>query len=267
MQCCRWDRVQKSLLIMTAFLAMVSINMDGICQCHFSNINFVYFVQGLMDVVRGPTLLDLRDLMGTTVERISWIFPAFSVGSLAGSFAGALNHTPWQTYRLLFFISFFCVAGFLLDRFLGHRFLLLSVVLTLLGVATAAVPFALNLIVLCALAVMQGIASGALDTGTSIRPRLQTRKLATHCSRPYIRICICIIINGQNSPFMLLRSYFSVQCALPGHLERRGFRRRSLDARHPLQLQRGRLCRADRRNTLSQGQTQRDGFGIQWSVQ
>ena len=41
-----------------------------------------------MDSLRGPTLLDFRDFAHTTVAKISYIFPAFACGSIAGGFLG-----------------------------------------------------------------------------------------------------------------------------------------------------------------------------------
>ena len=41
-----------------------------------------------MDIVRGVTLLDMRDLLGVSIKQVSFIFPSFSVGSMIGSFLG-----------------------------------------------------------------------------------------------------------------------------------------------------------------------------------
>ena len=40
-----------------------------------------------MDALRGPTLLDLAELAQVDVSKVSYIFPAFSCGSIAGSLA------------------------------------------------------------------------------------------------------------------------------------------------------------------------------------
>ncbi len=49
-----------------------------------------------MDALRGPTLLDLAELAQVDVSKVSYIFPAFSCGSIAGSLAskkfGFLNY-------------------------------------------------------------------------------------------------------------------------------------------------------------------------------
>ena len=58
-----------------------------------------------MDCVRGPTLLDLRDLYGSTLKMVSYIILTFSIGSMIGSF----------------------LTGAILDKILKHRYLFMFI--------------------------------------------------------------------------------------------------------------------------------------------
>ena len=53
----------------------------------FSTQNF----QGVCGAVTGPTLLDLRDLLRTTISSISLLFIVRSMGAIAGSFSGKVD--------------------------------------------------------------------------------------------------------------------------------------------------------------------------------
>ena len=50
-------------------------------------LTFIY-IQGLCGSVLGPTLLDLRDLLGTTISSMSLLFIVRSIGAITGSFSG-----------------------------------------------------------------------------------------------------------------------------------------------------------------------------------
>ena len=72
---------------------------------HCLMLNFIFSpVCGLSIGVVGPTLLDLKDLVGATLGQISFILMMNSIGSLVGCF----------------------FTGFLLDRLLQHKFLILG---------------------------------------------------------------------------------------------------------------------------------------------
>ena len=79
---------------------------DGTCCLKTIDLNFFISppVCGLSIGVVGPTLLDLKDLVGATLGQISFILMMNSIGSLVGCF----------------------FTGFLLDRFLDHKFLILG---------------------------------------------------------------------------------------------------------------------------------------------
>ena len=51
---------------------------------------FIY-IQGLCGSVLGPTLLDLRDLLDTTISSMSLLFIVRSIGAITGSFSGNEN--------------------------------------------------------------------------------------------------------------------------------------------------------------------------------
>ncbi len=58
-----------------------------------------------MDALRGPTLLDLAELAQVDVSKVSYIFPAFSCGSIAGSLASKkfgllITHTHFPTFLI-----------------------------------------------------------------------------------------------------------------------------------------------------------------------
>ena len=59
----------------------------------------------------------------------------------------------------------FALVGLILDRLVHLRQLFLFSFLLAIAISTAATPFAPNLWVICALALVQGLGSGALDTG------------------------------------------------------------------------------------------------------
>ena len=44
--------------------------------------------QGLAESIKGPTLLDLKDLFSTSLTMITYLFIVRSIGSIAGAFSG-----------------------------------------------------------------------------------------------------------------------------------------------------------------------------------
>ena len=52
------------------------------------NIYIYIYIQGLCGSVLGPTLLDLRDLLDTTISSMSLLFIVRSIGAITGSFSG-----------------------------------------------------------------------------------------------------------------------------------------------------------------------------------
>lgn len=91
-----WPALWRTLLLWLSFLAI-----------------------GLSDSIRGPTLLDLRDLVATDTASISSTFALRSLGGLLGSLA----------------------TGLLLDRLTrAARYLALAAAFLLAGLTTAALP-------------------------------------------------------------------------------------------------------------------------------
>jgi FHS family Na+ dependent glucose MFS transporter 1 len=105
-----------------------------------------YLALGVCDAIRGPTLLDLRDLLGASIADISIIFIFGSVGSLLGCL----------------------LTGVLLDRLSEWRSLYIGLTVAVMGVTNAALPYSPNLPALYALCFLSGLGSGALDTAGSV---------------------------------------------------------------------------------------------------
>lgn len=122
-------------------------------------LSAAFLALGLCLAVPGPTLLDLKERVGTTIERISYIFTARSLGYLFGSILG----------------------GFLFDHF--DQQLQLSYTLLLTSIATIAVPWCTSLIVLAVMISFQGIAMGVLDTGGNVF----CIRIWSHQSGPYLQ--------------------------------------------------------------------------------
>jgi len=118
-----WPLLVRTVLLLNAFLAL-----------------------GINDAIGGPTLLDLRDLVGATIAKISFIFVLSSIGSLIGCF----------------------LTGALMDRIPNARYLFLASTLLLLGLANGALPYSPSLLVMYAASFVRGLASGSLDTGGNV---------------------------------------------------------------------------------------------------
>lgn len=96
------NRIKKTLLINISFVALVGIvieqrkktitnnkNKRILMLIHNITICNIYiYIQGLCGSVLGPTLLDLRDLLDTTISSMSLLFIVRSIGAITGSFSG-----------------------------------------------------------------------------------------------------------------------------------------------------------------------------------
>ena len=77
---------------------------------------FSFFSIGISDSVRGPTLLDLRDLISVETSEISTTFALRSLGGLLGSMATGLlldrlsRASRYLTLALCFSVAGFCTA-------------------------------------------------------------------------------------------------------------------------------------------------------------
>ena len=105
-----------------------------------------YFAYGIVEVVRGPTLLDLKDLLGVTVGEISFVFIFTSIGSVTGCFS----------------------VGLIMDKIMWLRYPVLACMLVMMGVCACMFPYCTSLPVLFTAAFFGGLGGGALDTGSQV---------------------------------------------------------------------------------------------------
>ena len=105
-----------------------------------------FFIFGICDCVRGPTILDLKDILDVKISEISLIFTFFSMGSLAGCILSSL----------------------ILDKLRKYRFLVLGGSLLLMGSSTAALPYSYNIPVIYFLSLVSGFSSGLKMTGGNV---------------------------------------------------------------------------------------------------
>ena len=118
-----WHLLLRTILLLSAFLAL-----------------------GINDALRGPTLLDLRDLVNAKISEISFIFMISSIGSLIGCF----------------------VLGAILDKLVLYRYLILAISLVIMGASNAVLPYCPSLITMYICEFVRGFGSGCLDTGGNV---------------------------------------------------------------------------------------------------
>ncbi|XP_013392873.1 sodium-dependent glucose transporter 1A-like [Lingula anatina] len=102
-----------------------------------------FLALGTCIAIPGPTLIDLREQVQTSVESITYAISGRSAGSMVGSILG----------------------GFLYDHMNHHLFL--SVIMILTCVVTVLIPFTKHLSWLAVCLALQGVTTGCLDTGGS----------------------------------------------------------------------------------------------------
>ena len=117
-----WMRVTLTLLMFSAFLTS----------------------SGMLDGLRGPTMIDLAKYFGTEIKSISNIV---TLGGSAGSITGAT------------------FAGFFLDRFERHTTVFLSLAAVGAGLSTALYTATKNLYVFGAAVISFGFCAGSITTG------------------------------------------------------------------------------------------------------
>merc|ERR1711936_215829 len=118
-----WPLLVRTVLLLNAFLAL-----------------------GINDAMGGPTLLDLRDLVGATIAQVSFTFAICSIGSLIGCF----------------------LTGAVMDRIPSDRYLFLASTLLLLGLANGSLPYSPSLLLRYVASFFKGMASGSMDTGGNV---------------------------------------------------------------------------------------------------
>ncbi len=117
----------------------------------------VYWILGAIVASLGPSLLALSENVGVTVGAISILFTARSFGYLAGSL----------------------LAGYLFDRFHGHR--VLTMMLLSAALALASVPNMQIMALLSLVFFVLGVMQGGLDVGSNtLLVRAQPPKLAAY---------------------------------------------------------------------------------------
>ena len=114
-------------LWVTVSLAMEASSYPWPALCRTFLLWFSFFSIGISDSVRGPTLLDLRDLISVETSDISTTFALRSLGGLFGSMA----------------------TGLLLDRLSrASRYLTLAICFTVAGFCTVLLPHAPSLVLM-----------------------------------------------------------------------------------------------------------------------
>ena len=121
-------------LWVTVSLAMEASSYPWPALCRTFLLWFSFFSIGISDSVRGPTLLDLRDLISVETSDISTTFALRSLGGLFGSMA----------------------TGLLLDRLSrASRYLTLAICFTVAGFCTALLPHAPSLVLMQVICFLQ----------------------------------------------------------------------------------------------------------------
>jgi len=107
-------------------------------------VSFLFL--GIVDVLRGPTLLDLKDLYNTSISKISFIFMLTSIGSIVGCF----------------------VVGLTMDKFKRLRYLVIGLLLIIYGSANCLFPYYPSLALLYTGAFFSGFGGGSVDAGCQV---------------------------------------------------------------------------------------------------
>ena len=105
-----------------------------------------FFVFGLCDCIRGPSILDIRAVFDEDISSVSLIFTFFTMGSLTGCIFSSLA----------------------LDRLKNYRFLMLGISTLLMGASTATLPYSFNLPMAYCVSLFSGFSSGQTMTGGNV---------------------------------------------------------------------------------------------------
>lgn len=93
--------------------------------------------------ITGPTLQDLKDQLGVSYEQMSGALGARSIGAMVGAIMG----------------------GFINERFYRHSELILACSLWTIALATLAIPFMANVVVVAIMLLINGLGIGVLLSG------------------------------------------------------------------------------------------------------
>ncbi|XP_057367687.1 uncharacterized protein LOC130688697 [Daphnia carinata] len=102
-----------------------------------------YISLGLCMSVTGPTLLYLKDQVGSTISEISYIFTVRSIGTLGGAFLGSILLDRCNPYSAFF------------------------VVIAMMAISVGSMPWCKHIWMLMASSFVVGMGNGLLDTGAS----------------------------------------------------------------------------------------------------
>lgn len=102
-----------------------------------------YISLGLCMSVTGPTLLYLKDQVGSTISEISYIFTVRSVGTLGGAFLGSVLLDRCNPYSAFF------------------------VVIAMMAISVGSMPWCKHIWMLMVSSFVVGMGNGLLDTGAS----------------------------------------------------------------------------------------------------
>ncbi len=129
-------------------------------------MRYTYLHQGLVEGVRGPTVLDLSDHFGSTVQALSILFVWCTVGSCLGSLTcryamhGVGCQCQCSTCLLLAQFS----VGYLVDKFPAYKWRLISSAVLIFGVSAAVVAASNNIYVFYAVNFISGVGGGGMET-------------------------------------------------------------------------------------------------------
>ena len=108
---------------------------------------FSFFFLGLSDSVRGPTILDLKDLINEDVSAVSSTFALRAFGGLGGCF----------------------ISGLVLDSLLpSSRYMFLAIATLVVSFCTAYLPYCPNLLAMQIVSVIFGLFKGSIQTASNV---------------------------------------------------------------------------------------------------
>ena len=89
-----WQRVVRTGYIILVYISSVSIHVNSNPVKNHIPTGFTFHsLQGIVEAIKGPTMLDLAHFFGTSVSVISFMFVCFVAGSAIGSLACKLNNS------------------------------------------------------------------------------------------------------------------------------------------------------------------------------
>jgi len=90
-----WHLLSRTMVLLNAFLGKNRNLMT-------KTIHSFLLVLGVIEAVFGPTLLDLKDIFGVSIGRLSFIMLLSSVGSMFGCFVAGLLFDRFKKFQYLY---------------------------------------------------------------------------------------------------------------------------------------------------------------------